>query len=68
LKRLLAASQAFAFAQLGQGPSDLWWNPAEPGWGIDIVSGTTGMSANCSLTGFGLFTGCTVSLRLAAAL
>jgi hypothetical protein len=35
---------------------------------MDIVSGTTGMSATFSLTGLSLYSGCTVSLRLAAAL
>lgn len=31
------ASPAFAFAQLGQDLSDLWWNPGESGWGMNVI-------------------------------
>lgn len=43
MKRLLAAClallafHAHAFTRLGQDITDLWWNPAESGWGMNVV-------------------------------
>jgi hypothetical protein len=33
----LLAAHAHAFPQLGQDITDLWWNPAESGWGMNVV-------------------------------
>lgn len=34
-----AVSIAFAQSPFGSDPSDLWWNPNESGWGMQIVQG-----------------------------
>lgn len=43
MKRILAtlacllACQALAFSQSGEDITDLWWNPAESGWGMNVI-------------------------------
>lgn len=34
---LLVACRAQAFSQAGEDITDLWWNPAESGWGMNVI-------------------------------
>ena len=34
---LLLACRAHAFSQTGEDITDLWWNPAESGWGMNVI-------------------------------
>jgi hypothetical protein len=34
---MLLACQAHAFSQAGEDITDLWWNPAESGWGMNVI-------------------------------
>src|SRR5438105_11300168 len=48
LARLLLALAAFALATAdvrAQNYSDIWWNPAEPGWGVTIADHETQLFA-----------------------